>query len=631
MSSASIQLAAKGMQDIFLTGKPDVSYFSGVFRRHSPFFLNADEYPFNTPIQFGGSGFVKIPYKGDLLLGASLKVTLPPLYTPGPGWVYPLATFISSNVNPYYNEYNYVDAATQSYIRTNIPNFKVYFSDGANTICYAQRSVKYYNTYSPTSDPNSIQYTGQLSSARLLLVTSSNVQAMTTGQYVTIPSLSTTVASITSPACVNSNTVTVNINSYTGMKIVAGMQLTNVNSISGYVYVFSVLPSLTQMTLIFTTQSFSGFTQTVNMFPGTVINHPYKNQTFDSSGVTFTYSTIDISFSPQYIFSPIYAPISINVYDQYTQTLVSSATVLSPTSVPWVRNDFISVTYDNPTNSWRWKSIYSLVKPFSNVYFNILSNTNPVTIGSNIIGLPFFTGNVTVATSMSSTIVSPVSVSTTEYITMNAPRMPTKILFNDQILCESNLVNIQYPSQFDFSNLNMTFTDFKFRGNLTIGTGANSIKILGVTIAPGGNIITSVDTVVPAFASNTSGTLYTGLTPVFFANYSNIVIGTPTTLEFTNTQLYKDLIISGLPYKATVKTFRQSYASNVVFTNFSTQQLIPVTSNVNVTFSSGGSGVVSYSYFSTPITIQKIGFPTTTSSVFWGFDPAALLYTGARV
>lgn len=631
MSSASIQLAAVGMQDVYLYGKPDVSYFSGVFRRHSPFLLNADEYPFNTPIQFGGSGFVKIPYKGDLLLGTSLKVTLPPLYTPGPGWVYPLATVVSSNVNPYYNEYNYIDAATQAAIRTNIPNFKVYFSDGANTICYIQRSVKFYNTYSPTSDPASIVYTGQLSSARLLLVTSSNVDQMTTGQYVTIPSLSTTVASITSPACINSNTVTVNINSFTGMQIVPGMQLTNVNSISGYVYVSSVLPSLSQMNLTFSTQSFSGFTQTVNMFPGTIISHPYKIQNFDSGGVTFTYSTIDISFNPQYLFTPIYAPISINVYDQYTQTLVASATVLSPTSVPWVRNDFISVTYDNPTNSWRWKSIYSLVKPFSNVYFNILSNTNPVTIGSNIIGLPFFTGNVTVTTSMSSSIVTPVNISTTEYITMNSPRMPVQILFNDQILCDSNLINIQYPSQFDFSNLNMTFTDFKFKYNLTIGTGLNPIRLLNVTIAPGGNIITSIDTVNPAFASNTSGTLYIGLTPVFDVNYSNIVIGTPTTVEFSNTQIYKDLFITGLPYKATIKSSRQSYISNIVFTNFNTQQLIPVTSNVNVTFSTGGSGVVSYSCFASPITIQKIGFPTTTSSIFWGFDPAALLYTGARV
>ena len=120
MSSASIQLAAQGMQDVLLTGKPDVTYFSGIYRRHSPFLFDSEEYPFDTPIQYGGSGYVKIPYKGDLLIGTSLKIVLPPLYTPGPGWVYPLPTTVQSNVNPYFNEYNFVSAQTQSQIRTNL-------------------------------------------------------------------------------------------------------------------------------------------------------------------------------------------------------------------------------------------------------------------------------------------------------------------------------------------------------------------------------------------------------------------------------------------------------------------------------------------------------------------------------
>jgi hypothetical protein len=477
---------------------------------------------------------------------------LPPLYTPGPGWVYPLQTFLSSNINPYFNEYNYINAQTQSAIRTNIPNFKVYFSDGANTICYVQRSVKYYNTYSPISDPSSVAYTGSLSSARLVFVTYSNSAAMTVGQTVTIPGL-----------------------------------------------------------------------------PTATISNPFKIQNFDSGGITFTYSTIDVTFSTPVIFTPIYAPVIVNVYDQVTKTLVASGSALSATSVPWVRNDFISVTYDDPTNSWRWKSIYSLIKPFSNVYLNILSNTNPITIGSNISGLPFFQGNVTVSQSITSSIVTPVNLSTSEFISLTAPRIPIQIQFNNLTLCTANLVNIQYPSQFDFSNLNMTFSDFKFQ-SLTIGVGLNPVNILNVKIAPGGNIITAVDTVDPLFASNTSGTLYNGLVPVFYTKFSNIVIGTPTTLEFTNTVVFQNLNIVGLPYKATIKTVANSYTSNSAFVTFSSQQIIPVTSNVNVTFSSGGSGVISYSFFPNPVTIQKIAFPTTTASVFWGFDPAALIYTGSR-
>ena len=554
MSSASIQLAAVGIQDVYLYGKPEVSYFAGVFRRHSPFLLNSEEYPFNTPIQFGGSGYVKLPYKGDLLVGASLKLVLPPLFTPGPGWVYPLATTVLSNVNPYFNEYNYVDAATQALIRTNIPNFKVYFSDGANTISYAQRSVKYYNTYSPISAPDSVQYTGQLSSARLVIVTSSNTIPLVAGRSVTFPG--------------------------------------------------------------------SGI-------PNAVISNPYKLQNFDSGGVTFNYGTIDITFSTPYVFSPIYSPKVINVYEG--SNLVSNCTVLSPTSVPWVRNDFISVTYDDPSNSWRWKSIYSLIKPFSNVYFNISSNTAPIPIGSNIIGLPFFTGNVTTTTAVTSSIVTPVNISSTEYISMNnTPRIPITINFNDQLLCESNLVSIQYPSQFDFSNLFMTFTNFKFKNSLSVHRGTDIIGILNVLIAPAGNIITSIDTVDPTFSSETSGTLFFGPTPLFNADYSNVVIGTPTTLEFTNVQVLKDTTIIGLPYKGTLKCTANSFMSNSVFTTFNSQQIIPVTSNVNVSFSGGGTGVVSYSFFPSPVTIRKIAFPTTQSAIFWGFDPAALVYTGAR-
>ena len=557
MSSASIQLAAQGMQDVFLTGKPDVTYFSGIYRRHSPFLFDSEEYPFDTPIQYGGSGYVKIPYKGDLLIGTSLKIVLPPLYTPGPGWVYPLPTTVQSNVNPYFNEYNFVSAQTQSQIRTNIPNFKVYFSDGANTISYAQRSVKYFNTYSPISDPASVGLIGQLSSARLVLVTSSNTSSMTTGQTIVFPG--TTI-------------------------------------------------------------------------PNGIISNPFKVQNFDSGGVTFSYNTIDITFTSPYIFSPIYAPIPISVYDQYTTTFVGSGRVLSATSVPWVRNDFISVTYYDPDNAWRWKSIYSLVKPFSNVFFSITSNTNPIVNGSNILGLPYFTGNVTVSSSVTSSIVTPVNLSTTEFVSLNSPRIPTIIQYNNKTVCSANLTNIQYQSQFDFSNLYMTFSDFNFAQNLTLGYGSsNPNSIIAVKIAPGGNIITSVSTTDSAFSSNTGGTLYSGLVPLFYTNFSNIVVGNPTTLEFANTIVFPGLNITGLPYLATFLTTGNSFTSNSVLATFTSQPIIPITSNTAVTFSSGGSANVSYSFVNTPVTIQKIAFPTTQSSIFWGFDPASLIYTGARV
>lgn len=90
MSAGVVQLTARGVQDAYLNGKPGVSYFVGIYRRHSQFALQTSEYPFDSQVNFGDSAKVKIPYKGDLMVGASLKVTLPPPYfsNSNKGWSY---------------------------------------------------------------------------------------------------------------------------------------------------------------------------------------------------------------------------------------------------------------------------------------------------------------------------------------------------------------------------------------------------------------------------------------------------------------------------------------------------------------------------------------------------------------
>ena len=561
MSSATIQMVTQGVQDAYLTGKPDVSYFSGIYRRHSPFLLYSEEYPFNTPIQYGSSGFVKIPYRGDLLLGASLKLTLPSLFTPGPGYVYPLQTVVQSNTNPYFNEQNYLDQATQTAIRVNVPNFKTYFSDGASTISYISRSVKYYNTYSPFSDPISQTLTGSLSSVRLILLNADYPNQMVTGQTVKIPSIT----------------------------------------------------------------ALSNITMT--------ISNPFKTQIFDSGGVNFTYNTIDITFSTPYLWQPIFSPVYVQVYNGLTQ--VATANAFSASCLPWVRNDFITLSYNDAQNAWNWKSIYSLVKPFSSINLNI-SNTLPVSIGSNISGIPYFTGNVTVATNVYRSSVTPVRLSSSEYITLNGTQTIT-MTFNDLPMCYANVTNIQYPSQFDFSNINMTFTDFRMLGNLSV-TGFDDenhkptiCAITNLAIAPSGNIITYLDKAV--IYQNTAPQFIFSLTPFLISNVSNLVLQTtttPTSVEFTNVSVFPNLTIKGLPYASTIKTSANSFVSNVVTANFNSQQIIPVTSPVPVTYSTGGSGQVLYSYFTVPTTISKIAFPTTASATFWGFDPTAISFTGAR-
>lgn len=89
MSSAGwLKIAAEGIQDTYIHGRPDVSYFTTIFKSHTPFLLNTFEIPFNNPpLASGGNAICRVPYKGDLLKGLSLKVKLPSVYTPGPGWI----------------------------------------------------------------------------------------------------------------------------------------------------------------------------------------------------------------------------------------------------------------------------------------------------------------------------------------------------------------------------------------------------------------------------------------------------------------------------------------------------------------------------------------------------------------
>ena len=89
MSSAGwLKIATEGIQDIYIHGKPDISYFQTVYKAHSSFLLNTFEIPFNNPpLTSGGTAICRVPYKGDLLRGLTLRVNLPPAYTPGPGWI----------------------------------------------------------------------------------------------------------------------------------------------------------------------------------------------------------------------------------------------------------------------------------------------------------------------------------------------------------------------------------------------------------------------------------------------------------------------------------------------------------------------------------------------------------------
>lgn len=75
--SGRVRLAVTGIQDQWLTGEPQFSYFLSSFRRHSKFALEQIESPFDGKVDFDQILECRVPQnKGDLIKNISLKITL---------------------------------------------------------------------------------------------------------------------------------------------------------------------------------------------------------------------------------------------------------------------------------------------------------------------------------------------------------------------------------------------------------------------------------------------------------------------------------------------------------------------------------------------------------------------------
>ena len=64
---ALIDLVAKGAQDVYLTGSPEVSFFRQNFKRHTNFAMKPSKLNVLGSIGAGNEVSIKIPNKGDLL------------------------------------------------------------------------------------------------------------------------------------------------------------------------------------------------------------------------------------------------------------------------------------------------------------------------------------------------------------------------------------------------------------------------------------------------------------------------------------------------------------------------------------------------------------------------------------
>lgn len=83
MSSASLlQLVAYGSQDQYITGQPQVTFFRGIYRRHTNFAMESMEQTLTGTADFGRKCTATVTRSGDLIHKAYLQIDLPTL-TPG--------------------------------------------------------------------------------------------------------------------------------------------------------------------------------------------------------------------------------------------------------------------------------------------------------------------------------------------------------------------------------------------------------------------------------------------------------------------------------------------------------------------------------------------------------------------
>jgi hypothetical protein len=76
-SSTPLQLVARGRQDVYLTGEPQMTFFKQVYRRYTPFAIESIPIEFDGTPDFGRRISTIIPRKADLLSSLFLEVDLP--------------------------------------------------------------------------------------------------------------------------------------------------------------------------------------------------------------------------------------------------------------------------------------------------------------------------------------------------------------------------------------------------------------------------------------------------------------------------------------------------------------------------------------------------------------------------
>lgn len=77
MAGGLIQLVAYGVQDLYLTGDPQITFFKVVYRRHTNFAIESVPQYFSSPVNFGETVSCTISRAGDLIGRIFLYVEIP--------------------------------------------------------------------------------------------------------------------------------------------------------------------------------------------------------------------------------------------------------------------------------------------------------------------------------------------------------------------------------------------------------------------------------------------------------------------------------------------------------------------------------------------------------------------------
>ena len=81
MSGGLLELVAHGVQDSYMIGNPQITFFKIVFKRHTNFSLESVQATFDGTADFGQRIVVTIPRNGDLVNTIVLEADLPAITT----------------------------------------------------------------------------------------------------------------------------------------------------------------------------------------------------------------------------------------------------------------------------------------------------------------------------------------------------------------------------------------------------------------------------------------------------------------------------------------------------------------------------------------------------------------------